>query len=198
MPRPELPTPAQRGRSFQEMHNMISSGDFRDRAAMCIRWQARYQVMSDTAEIKALASGVISNNGMDLESMIQAVATDPDAAAASEDDEALSQIVENLWPIVAQARYPQLTGVIVNYPPEVMVDPISGKIMEIPVGLAPTRVGQVQDIPAQPDVVGPEGMPDDLSQQGIAQTPNDPPATLEPQAVTGPPGGPKPEQKRGL
>lgn len=161
------PPASPRSRTFQEMHDMLRNDTFRNPAEMCIRAHASAYAFSDQAHFKALASGVIANNWMDIDAIMSAVVTDPEGSGALDgDDDELSRLVDKVWAMVALARYPQLAGVQVNYPPEVLVDSRTGRVMELPVGLVP-RVGappeHAQEPVPEPEPqpsLAPESMPD--------------------------------------
>lgn len=101
--------------TFQEMYTMYMSPEFRQPCEMCIRRQASAQYLGpDKSTTKALAAGVIANNSMDIEAIMAAVSTDPDGSATIGNDEEMFRIVEKVWPVVADVRYPG-----VSTPPEI-------------------------------------------------------------------------------
>jgi hypothetical protein len=119
-------------KTFQEMYAMFQSPEFRQPCEMCIRRQASFQSLSDKPVNAALANGVLGNSSMDLEALIGAVATDPEGHLTIGNDAKMFEIVEKVWPLVAQARYQG----VVNNPPQIVyttlppptADPQSGVI----------------------------------------------------------------------
>lgn len=75
---------------------------------MCAREQALIFSVSAIAEVAALSQGVIGGNLQDLDAIVAAVCVHQNwSQIAGGDDTALLGAVQNVWPTVAIARYPQ-------------------------------------------------------------------------------------------
>ena len=96
-------------KTYQERATLYQDPEWRSRCDMCIREQAHIHAQEDAphkADMKALAMGVISGHIMDIEAVMASVVNWPGAETTITDDEALKGVVNNVWPLVASARYP--------------------------------------------------------------------------------------------
>lgn len=90
---------------YQTMAENYRSEMFRPRAEMCVRQQGYIFSADGRPDIAALGMGVVAGDWADIDAVIAAVCTGPNADSLAE-DEALLSSVQTVWPTVAAATHP--------------------------------------------------------------------------------------------
>lgn len=93
--------------SYQEQSDQFRSQEYRTRAEMCVREQALIFSGSEAPAVAALGRGVTAGDWVDIDAVLAAVSVHQNWSQIPGDDVALLGAVQDVWPSVAAARYPQ-------------------------------------------------------------------------------------------
>lgn len=92
--------------SYQEQADLYRNGSDRTRFDICVREQGFIFSTNSDPSVASLGQGVVAGNLTDIDAVIAAICVSPSWADLAEDP-ALLAAVQQVWPTVAAARYPQ-------------------------------------------------------------------------------------------